>query len=156
MTKHTRSSIVATETLIFVCCAGNVMCNRPEEDDSNYITFTDCENCSKECHDCCGEHLDVPDKLMETLPGFYCKKCVSRLPRYLYPKIPKDGITRNIPDQPHHGLSFEKFIKQQKHFQEKKAKQKKNKGKTMKKNSARATKSQSSKKTKLVRGRRKR
>jgi hypothetical protein len=123
-----------------VCCVGDALCQRPDKDEDNYVTFTECENCSKECHDCCGKHLDVPGKLLETTPGFYCNKCIARLPKYLYPKIQNDGIPRNIPDKPYYGLSFDIFIKQQKQLREDTKKRKKNNLRKGTKDTARASK----------------
>jgi hypothetical protein len=103
-----------------VCCVGSVMCKHPEPDDQDMTT--ECDNCDKDCHDCCGQLLDVPDKLFETQPGYYCQKCVARLPRYLYPKIAKDGVAKNIPKEMNHGLSLHIFLCKQKKLREAKSK----------------------------------
>jgi hypothetical protein len=71
---------------------------------------TECDNCNKECHDMCGETRDVPDKLLENFPAFFCLKCLSRLPKRLYPKIPKNGIPVNVTEENHHGYAFQIYM----------------------------------------------
>ena len=126
------------------CCVGGVFCQHPKPADQ-FMT-TECDHCMKDCHDCCGQLLDVPDKLFETQPGFYCNRCVQRLPRYLYPKMPQDGIAQNIPKEYNNGYGFPLFLKKQndlwtkktKRAQKKKTPMKRKKPVTMKKKSTRA------------------
>jgi hypothetical protein len=81
-----------------------------------YQIFTSfCDNCGEECHEDCGELLDVPHKFLGDEPGFYCIKCLDTLPRFLYPRIPSDGIPRNVPKQCDDGtLVFERFMEKRK------------------------------------------
>jgi hypothetical protein len=135
-----------------VCCVGRIVCKQP---DGFWQQFSsDCDNCSKECHDCCGEHLDVPDKLLETEPGFYCNKCIARLPRYLYPKMPKDGMPRNLPDKPYYGYSFAKFIDNQKKIHAKRTKLNSKRAANDKKRTTATRKKPVPKKTTVGKGRR--
>jgi hypothetical protein len=91
-----------------ICNVGEYLCMRPSY---QLQIFTDyCEHCGKHCHESCGELLDVPHKFLETEPGFYCNKCITLLPKTLYPKIPKNGIPRNVPKVEHDGESFEMYM----------------------------------------------
>jgi hypothetical protein len=87
---------VGKEKQDFVCCAGTVLCKRP---DLQHFADDDCEHCDEECHVDCGEFLDVPHKIWFGIPGFYCQQCISILPRHLYPKMPRNGKPKNIDTQ---------------------------------------------------------
>jgi hypothetical protein len=71
---------------------------------------TECDHCNKDCHDMCGETRDVPAKILENFPAFFCLKCLSRLPKRLYPKIPKNGIPVNVTDKNQHGYAFKIYM----------------------------------------------
>lgn len=95
-----------------ICSVGEHLCKHPAY---QYQIFTEyCDHCRKHCHEPCGEHLDVPDKILETEPGFYCSKCIPFLPKMLYPKIPKNGIPRNVPKKDHDGESFDLYMAKRK------------------------------------------
>lgn len=96
-----------------ICPVGKAYCKMPQ---CPYQIFTSfCDNCGKECHEGCGELLDVPHKFLSDEPGFYCLKCLDILPRSLYPRMPCDGIPRNIPDTCDDGsLGFQEFMKKRK------------------------------------------
>ena len=96
-----------------VCPVGKGFCKMPS---CPYQIFTSfCDNCGKECHEDCGELLDVPHKFVGDEPGFYCLKCLQILPKTLYPRIPRNGITRHIPKVCDDGtLGFEVFMSKRK------------------------------------------
>jgi hypothetical protein len=101
-----------------ICNVGENLCVRPSY---QLQIFTDyCEHCGKHCHESCGELLDVPHKFLETEPGFYCNKCITFLPKMLYPKIPKNGIPRNVPKVEHDGESFEMYMNKRKELLDRK------------------------------------
>jgi hypothetical protein len=58
----------------------------------------------------CGETRDVPAKILENFPAFFCFKCLSRLPKRLYPKIPKNGIPVNVTEENQHGHAFKIYM----------------------------------------------
>ena len=104
-----------------ICAVGKENCKKPL---GRYQIFTDfCDNCGKECHEGCGELLDVPHKFIGDEPGFYCVRCLVKLPRSLYPRIPVDGVTQNIPKCCDDGsLCFETFMTERKKMVAKAAK----------------------------------
>ena len=95
-----------------ICCVGEYLCKHPGY---QWQIFNDsCDHCLKLCHEDCGQLLDVPHKFTEPNTGFYCNNCISFLPKFLYPKIPKNGIPRNVPKNEHDGKSFEIFMNKRK------------------------------------------
>ena len=108
-----------------ICPVGKDYCKMPR---CPYQIFTSfCDNCGKECHEGCGELLDVPHKFLGDEPGFYCLKCIDILPRSLYPRIPCDGIPRNGPNHCDDGsVGFEEYmLKRKRMVAKEKAKKKK-------------------------------
>ena len=91
-----------------ICCAGDRLCQHPQGMDQRMTS--ECDHCDKDCHDMCGDVRDVPHKLLENFPGFYCFKCIERLPKRLYPRIPPNGIPVNVPDNNSHGYAFQVYM----------------------------------------------
>ena len=107
-----------------MCAVGSDHCKKPPRQIQIFTSF--CDNCGKECHEDCGELLDVPHKFLGDEPGFYCIVCIRKLPRSLYPKIPKDGVPLNIPKSCDDGSAlFEMFMVKRKKLLERKLSKKK-------------------------------
>lgn len=109
-----RSLIRRAPDEVALCCVGQGYCNRPRDGNCG-SQCEDCQHCDEECHFACGEYLDVLAKYFNTEPGFYCNRCIFVLPRYLYPKMPKNGVPRNVPKERAKGLgaaghAFEDYI----------------------------------------------
>ena len=101
-----------------ICKVGEQLCNRPDYELQIFTEY--CQHCRGDCHEGCGDFLDVPRKVWDTEPGWYCIKCIACLPKDLYPKIPNNGNPRNIPKREQDGNAFDMFMTQRLEMIEKK------------------------------------
>ena len=123
--KHKKNTKPSPQGVSPICPVGKDYCKKPGRWYQIYTKF--CDNCGEEVHENCVEELDVPHKFKGDDPGFYCFKCIDILPRSLYPRMPSNGISRNIPSHCEDGsLPFEQYMAERKKMiSQEKAKKKK-------------------------------
>jgi hypothetical protein len=95
LSKPMVSGNIATLSPFPICCAGKKHCRYPDDMDQHMTT--ECDHCNKDCHDMCGEVRDVPAKILENFPAFFCLKCLSRLPKRFIPRFWRMGYLWTSP-----------------------------------------------------------